>query len=258
MGKQLGSALDLPQIATPATPAASRNMLYVKSDSKVYVKDSGGTESLVGPVPASAPALAIKDEGSTVTGTPTGLNFVGDGVAVAGTPEPTVTIPGVPTGTIMMYAGTSAPSGWLICDGSSIANSGATAALYTLIGTRFGGAGLLPDLRDRYPIGTSATKALGSKAPASTAQSVTLTTSTLPPHTHTTPAHNHPYDVSTSTTGGSSNASLQRGTATISGTITGGYNPSTSGQGNTGDGGFGGTPIDITAPYVSINFIIKL
>lgn len=32
------------QIATPANPAAGRNLIYVKSGGKIYTKDSGGTE----------------------------------------------------------------------------------------------------------------------------------------------------------------------------------------------------------------------
>jgi hypothetical protein len=44
----LGAALQLPQQATPANPAAGYALLYVKSDNKVYVKDSSGVESVVG------------------------------------------------------------------------------------------------------------------------------------------------------------------------------------------------------------------
>jgi len=50
VGKQLGSTLDLPQVATPsASPAAARQLLYAKSDGKVYTKNPAGTESLIGP-----------------------------------------------------------------------------------------------------------------------------------------------------------------------------------------------------------------
>lgn len=43
----------------------------------------------------------------------------------------------IPVGVIQMYAGTSAPSGWLLCDGSAVSRS-AYSALFTLIGTSYG------------------------------------------------------------------------------------------------------------------------
>jgi len=60
---------------------------------------------------------------------------------------------GAPTGTVSMFAGSAAPSGWLICDGStldSVANP-QYAALYAVILTTYGGTGAddfnLPDCR---------------------------------------------------------------------------------------------------------------
>jgi len=50
------SALQLRQMATPAaTPPASSTLLYVKSDNKLYYKDSTGTEALVGPQSGGVP-----------------------------------------------------------------------------------------------------------------------------------------------------------------------------------------------------------
>lgn len=65
-----------------------------------------------------------------------------------------------PSGVISAFAGSSAPSGWLICDGSTglstVANPEYTA-LFAIIGTTYGGTGTtdfdLPDLRGRTPIG---------------------------------------------------------------------------------------------------------
>lgn len=42
------------QIATPANPASTNFKIYVKSDGKVYVLNSSGTETLVGPAAASS------------------------------------------------------------------------------------------------------------------------------------------------------------------------------------------------------------
>lgn len=52
---------------------------------------------------------------------------------------------GVPTGTIVAFIGTVAPSGWLICDGSTIPNTPFTSNLKTLLG-----ANNTPDLRAMF------------------------------------------------------------------------------------------------------------
>lgn len=61
------------------------------------------------------------------------------------------------TGTVTMYAGSSAPTDWLICDGSAVSRS-TYSALFAITGTNFGsGNGSttfnLPDLRSRLPVG---------------------------------------------------------------------------------------------------------
>ena len=58
----------------------------------------------------------------------------------------------VPTGSILLFAGPTLPSGWVLCDGAtySIASK---ATLYGVIGTTYGGAGTdfnVPDLTTRY------------------------------------------------------------------------------------------------------------
>ena len=71
----------------------------------------------------------------------------------------------VPTGGIVEYAGTTAPNGWLLCDGSAISRT-TYADLFEVIGTTFGeGDGSttfnLPNLQNKFiegagtnPVGT--------------------------------------------------------------------------------------------------------
>lgn len=69
---------------------------------------------------------------------------------------------GSPVGSVVMYAGSTAPSGWLICNGDTIPNGvntvqGVTAnfsALYAIVGSLYGSAGKLPDLRGIVPVGS--------------------------------------------------------------------------------------------------------
>jgi microcystin-dependent protein len=65
-----------------------------------------------------------------------------------------------PTGTLVAYAGSSAPTGWLICDGSAISRS-TYSTLFGVISTTYGaGDGSttfnLPDLRGRVAVGYAA------------------------------------------------------------------------------------------------------
>ncbi|TNF27412.1 MAG: phage tail protein [Deltaproteobacteria bacterium] len=92
-------------------------------------------------------------------------------------------------GQIMMFGGNFAPRGWALCDGQlmSIAQN---SALFSILGTTYGGDGVttfgLPDLRGRFPMHPGngpglSPRRLGDKTGA---ESVTLTTEQLPPHSH--------------------------------------------------------------------------
>lgn len=97
-----------------------------------------------------------------------------------------------PAGIIMPFAGTAAPQGYLLCDGSAVDRT-TYATLFGVIGTTFGaGDGSttfnLPDLGGRVPLGASSTHMLGSTGGSET---VTLTESELPAHVHKVPQHGH-------------------------------------------------------------------
>jgi microcystin-dependent protein len=83
-----------------------------------------------------------------------------------------------------------APSGWNVCDGSTLSISQATA-LFSLLGTNFGGNGVstfqLPDLRGRVAIGAGQGPGLSLRnlGQQGGAENVTLLTPNLPAHTHT-------------------------------------------------------------------------
>ena len=67
----------------------------------------------------------------------------------------------VPTGTILPFCGTSAPSGFLICNGGEISRS-TYSALFGVIGTAYGGGNgsttfNLPNMHHRFLEGTTTT-----------------------------------------------------------------------------------------------------
>ncbi len=108
------------------------------------------------------------------------------------------------TGFITMYGGSSAPTGWLLCDGTSYLRA-TYPDLFTLLGTTYGSADgthfNVPDMRGRIPIGTGTGTgggASGTGLPTGGAaltavaraswkgeETHTLITAEMPAHTHT-------------------------------------------------------------------------
>lgn len=161
-------------------------------------------------------------------------------------------------GFIAMYGGSSAPSGWLICDGTGL-DTTTYATLFAIIGYTFGGSGStfnLPDLRDTMPIGKSGTKAIGATGGS---YSITLVTANLPSHSHTidTESDTHDHNISYSS-GISSSARLGRRQGDLANGIAkdSGIDVNHDHGGSTGVTG-SGSAITAVPPHQVINYIIK-
>lgn len=96
---------------------------------------------------------------------------------------------------VIMFAGNFAPRNWMYCHGQLLPIS-SNSALFSLIGTIYGGDGRttfqLPDLRGRVPIGAGqgpglSDYRLGARGGA---EIVTLNTTQIPSHDHTTTINN--------------------------------------------------------------------
>lgn len=98
---------------------------------------------------------------------------------------------GVPTGTVLDFAGTTAPAGYLLCQGQAVSRA-TYANLFTVIGTTWGaGDGTttfnIPDFRRRVAVGSggTATATLGNAiGNIGGEEDHALTTSEIPSHTH--------------------------------------------------------------------------
>jgi microcystin-dependent protein len=158
-------------------------------------------------------------------------------------------------GQIMPFAGTFAPSGWALCDGSLLPIS-QYDALFSLIGTTYGGDGqttfALPDLRSRVPIHQGQGPGLSNYVLGENggAEAVTLLTTQMPMHTH--PAMgNSDAGTSADPTGGVW-ASGPTSTYIAGASADTNMNPTAiSGSG-------GGQPHDNMLPFLALNFCIAL
>ena len=163
-------------------------------------------------------------------------------------------------GEIRMFGGNFPPVGWAFCDGQlmSIAEND---TLYNLIGTTYGGDGQntfgIPDLRGRvvthWGASQGETYVIGQQGGVET---VTLTTSQIPQHTHPVAATTATGDTGAPTastmlaTGGPGGSTLYP-----YGTY-GGNQVVTSGASTLSSGG--SQPHENMQPYLAVNFIISL
>ena len=160
---------------------------------------------------------------------------------------------GAPTGGIIMWGTASAPTGWLLCDGSAVSRS-TYSALFSVVSTTFGvGDGTttfnVPNYTNRMPYGTTIGTTGGS------ADAVIVS------HTHTAnvsdPGHAHNFDVRGDDGVGSSNYIGVVGFDNNVGSGSGNMSLATTGISvSNSTTGVSATNANLP-PYLGINFIIK-
>lgn len=165
--------------------------------------------------------------------------------------QTTATIVSIPAGIITPYAGSSAPTGYLLCFGQAVSRT-THATLFAVISTTYGtGNGSttfnLPDLRGRIPLGLD--NMGGSTASRITSASTNGANSTTlggagGSETHTLdisqmPAHTHPIGNTSDRGAGGGGGILQN-----------------NGNINSGSTGGGGAHSN-TQPWLALNYLIK-
>ena len=154
----------------------------------------------------------------------------------------------LPLGTILEYTGTTAPNGYMLCDGNAISRT-TYSALFNLIGTAYGaGDGSttfnLPDKRGKVGVGYDSTNTnfniLGKTGGEETH---VLTEDEMPSHVH----------KANFSLGGAGNAEgrLVLGNNTQNGTTSGNYGSPIASAG-------GGQAHNNIQPYITLNYIIKV
>lgn len=182
---------------------------------------------------------------------------------------------GLPTGGIVDFAGGTAPSGFLLCDGSAVSRT-TYSALFGVISTTFGtGDGSttfnVPDLRSKIAVGAGQGTGLTNRVLAATGgeENHALAVGELAAHNHTIDPHNHgindPQHLHTSCYAGS-NVRNDAAQTTVMAVASGSYcfNTNSVGTGvttqnatanceNTGSG----TGHNTMPPFIVLNKIIK-
>lgn len=190
-----------------ATPGGYPYSVTAGDAQRILLVDTSAARSIELPAATTAVMFCIKDVTGTAptynislvpdgTDTIEGVNanyalkkasgwwfIVSDGVSkwFVGEADPSP----IPAGSMQMYGGAAAPSGWILCDGSAVSRT-TYANLFTAISTTFGvGDGSttfnVPDMRQKFPIG---------KAASGTGSTLGGTGGTID-HTHSVPAHYH-------------------------------------------------------------------
>lgn len=108
----------------------------------------------------------------------------------------------MPAGTILPFAGSTAPAGWVLCDGTSYAKTGDQKDLFAVIGVMYGSEGndkfKVPDLRGTFIMGAvpndanetvSKTGNPDTHTHGITIPSKTFTTTTAGNHNHKFPSN---------------------------------------------------------------------
>jgi microcystin-dependent protein len=265
-----------------SSPFSAGQIVYVEAGDYFSVQSTNDTNNSLTLVnqgyPGGAPQGTVLPVGNNVSAT--GPQGPMGNVGPAGPAGPQGLMGVAPTGAIFMWPTPTAPGGYLVCDGSSVAIS-AFPNLYAVISNTFGAVdgahfNLPPFSNGVFPTGAGASYPLASKAGAAT---VTLTAAQIPAHPHpiTDLAHSHtatvnesphthtvPYKSNTQLieSGGGTNVSdpgapLTANTGAAKTNLTVGISASGTGltttQNNTGGGG----AHENRPPYLAINFIIK-
>lgn len=178
----------------------------------------------------------------------------------------------MPSGSVIMFAGSTAPTGFVLCQGQALSRT-AEASLFAAIGTAYGsGDGSttfnVPNFQTFLPVGVGShsgntTRNLGDTGGEETHL---LVTAEMPSHAHTDSGHTHtdsghthpPYGYQFAETNGAGQGlTLGYGetfaSATTTGTGAANIQTSTANIQATGGGGAHNN----MPPYLAINFIIK-
>ena len=176
-----------------------------------------------------------------------------------------------PVGSIVMYGAASAPTNWLLCDGTAVSRS-TYSDLFSAISTTYGeGDGSLtfnvPNLQGVFPIGydggssyaLAATGGATTDTPTLSGSNAgtTLTSAQIPAHQHGGVTTGWPSGSWTGGTGATQTAIDVSGDSTASGSVNLSLENTGGGSSHTHTWSGTSSAVDIIPPYLVVNYIIK-
>lgn len=233
-------------VPSSLTLTAARNII-VPSTSKMYLVVNNSTGGF---------AVTVKTAAGAGVAVPSGTQALlyCNGTSVSTTGSST------PTGTINMWPTDTAPTGWLLADGSAVSRT-TYATLFALVGSTFGaGDGSttfnLPNYTNRMPIGSGG--AYGTGATGGSADAIIVS------HTHTftgnaLASHSHSATSGAFVLNAAGGVDTAGGSGFISGATTSSTTAAASAgtpSGTNSTTGSAGTNANLP-PYIGIRFIIK-
>jgi microcystin-dependent protein len=168
-----------------------------------------------------------------------------------------------PPGVITAFAGSTAPTGYLLCNGATVSRA-TYASLFAIIGTTYGsGDGsttfAVPDLRSKMIVGVGQGSGLTNRTLASSGgiETKTLAISEMPSHNHSINDPGHAHSQTTvnddfNNSGGNPPGFSADGAGSRTWT-----NINTSTTGITINSTGSGTAFNIMNPFLALNYIIK-
>lgn len=251
------------------------NLQTTKGD---LIAHDGSTTQRLGVGSNSTVLVADSAQTSGVKWAQIEANSISSGAiaAIAAQVETLISPSGVPAGVITQFAGSTAPSGWLICDGQSVSTT-TYASLFAAINYTYGGSGgsfTLPNLKGRVPVGRdSAQGEFDNLGETGGAKTHALTISELAQHNHNpgtlgtvSETHTHSHDGGGGIPGIMLRSSLSTGNPTVyvgQGTQEIGFGTTSFGGGHdhaidgaTANQG-SSSPHNNLQPYIVVNYIIK-
>ena len=160
--------------------------------------------------------------------------------------------PGVLTGSLLMWPTTSAPTGYLNCDGTAVSRT-TYASLFAVVSTTFGvGDGTttfnLPNYTNRMPYGATIGSTGGSTTTTISQANIPNYNLTVTDPTHAHTANNFIVFTGSGQTYGAGGGKMNNNTGTLTEAASTGISVNSGGS---------GTAMNTISPYLGINFIIK-